>query len=51
MVELKASKSEVDFDSESNLEGGKQIINVEPNAIVTTTKVHPSEPKEPEEGE
>jgi hypothetical protein len=30
MVELKASESEVDFDSESNLEGGNRIIDVEP---------------------
>jgi hypothetical protein len=51
MVELKASESEVDSDSESNPEGGKRIIDVEPNATVATTKVRPSEPKEPEEGE
>jgi hypothetical protein len=51
VVELKASKSEVDFDSESNHEGGKHIIDVEPSAIVATTKVWPSEPEEPEEGE
>jgi hypothetical protein len=51
MVELKASKSEVDFDSELNLEGGKRIINVEPSAMVTTTKVRSSEPEEPEEGD
>jgi hypothetical protein len=51
MVELKDSESEVDSDSESNPEGGKQIIDVEPSATVTTTKVWPSEPEEPEEGE
>jgi hypothetical protein len=51
MVKLKASESEVDSDSESNHEGGKQIIDVEPSAMVTTTKVHPREPEEPEEGE
>jgi hypothetical protein len=51
MVELKASKSEADFDSKSNPEGGKQIIDVEPSATVTTTKVQPSELEEPEEGE
>ena len=48
---MKASESEVDYDSESNLEGGKWIINVEPSAIVATTKVRPSNPEEPEEGE
>jgi hypothetical protein len=51
MVELKDSKSEVDSDFESNLEGGKRIIDVEPNATVTTTKVRPSELEEPKEGE
>jgi hypothetical protein len=50
MVELKASESEADSDFESNLEGGKQIIDVEPSSTIATTKVHPSEPKEPEEG-
>jgi hypothetical protein len=39
VIELKASKSEADYDSESNPEGGNQIINVEPNATVTTTIV------------
>jgi hypothetical protein len=51
VVELKVVDSEVDSDSESNLEGGKGIIDVEPSATVATTKVHPSEPEEPEEGE
>jgi hypothetical protein len=51
VVKMKSSESEVDSDSESNLEGGKKIINFQPNAIVSTTKVQPSEPKEPEEEE
>ena len=51
MVELKDSELEVGFDSESNLEGGKQIIDDEPSATFTTTKFGPSEPEEPEEGE
>jgi hypothetical protein len=50
MVELKASESEVDYDSESNPEGGKWIIDVEPSATVTTTKVQPSKLEEPQEG-
>jgi hypothetical protein len=41
VVNLKYSESEVDYDSESNPEGGKQIIDVEPNIIVATTKVQP----------
>jgi hypothetical protein len=39
MVELKASKLEVDSDSESNFKGGKRIIDVEPCATVVATKV------------
>jgi hypothetical protein len=46
MSELKVSESVVDSDSESNPEGGKQIINAKPSAMVTTTKVRPSEPEE-----
>ena len=48
---MKDSKSEADSNYESNTEGGKQIIDVEPNTTVATTKVQPSEPEEPEEGE
>jgi hypothetical protein len=51
VLELKASKSEDGSDSESNLEGGKWIIDVEPSATVATTKFRPSEPEEPKEGE
>jgi hypothetical protein len=51
MTELKASESEADSDSESNHEGGKQIINVEPSVTITTTKVQLSKLEEPEEGE
>jgi hypothetical protein len=45
MVELKASESEIDSDSESNPEGGKWIIDVEPSATVANTKFHPSKPE------
>jgi hypothetical protein len=51
MVELKDSDSEVDFNSKSNLEGEKRIIDVEPSATIATTKFLPIEPEEPEEGE
>ena len=51
MAELKASELEVDSNSKSNPEGGKQITDVEPIITVATTKVQPSEPEEPEEGE
>jgi hypothetical protein len=51
MAKLKASESEANCDSESNPKGGKQIIDGEPSAMVSTTKVQPSELEEPEEGE
>jgi hypothetical protein len=51
VIELKDSESKDDFDSESNPEGGKRIIDVEPSATFATTKVRPSEPEEPNEGE
>jgi hypothetical protein len=51
VVELKYFESEAYFDTESNPEGGKWIIDVETSATIATTKVHPSKPEEPEEGE
>ena len=53
MDELKASKSDACYDSESELnkenEKGKQIIDAEPNATISTTKVQKEELEEPEE--
>jgi hypothetical protein len=51
MVELKSSESNAGYESELEPEKGKKIIDVEPGAIVATTKVQPSEPGELEEGE
>jgi hypothetical protein len=51
VTKMKVFESEADSDSESNPEGGKWIIDVEPSATVATTKVWPSKPEEPEEGE
>jgi hypothetical protein len=51
MVELNSWESDVVFDSESKIYKGKHIIDVEPISIVITTKFHPIEPEEPEEGE
>jgi hypothetical protein len=52
VAEVKAFESDAGSDSESELEKGRQIIDAEPSAIVsTTTKVQPDEPDEPEEGE
>jgi hypothetical protein len=52
VVEVKASESDAGSDSESEPEKGRQIIDAEPSATIsTTTKVQPDEPDEPEEGE
>ena len=55
MAEMRASESDACSDSESEPDKGndkwKQIIDVEPNAIVSTTKIHTKEPKDPEEEE
>jgi hypothetical protein len=51
VAEIKAFESEAYFYSESNPEGVKRIINVEPSATFSTTKFQPIEPKELEEGE
>jgi hypothetical protein len=51
VAEVKASKLDVDSDSELEPEKGRWIIDVEPSATVATTKLQPSEPDEPEEGE
>jgi hypothetical protein len=48
---MKASKLDLDSESESELEKGKQIIDIEPSATVATTKIQPEDPKESEEGE
>jgi hypothetical protein len=50
-AEVKSSKSYAGFDSNSELEKGRHIIEVEPISIVSTTKIHPSKLDELEEGE
>jgi hypothetical protein len=50
VAEVKAFESDVGSNSESELERGRQIIDAEPSATVSTTKLHPGEPDEPEEG-
>jgi hypothetical protein len=51
VAEVKAFESDVGFDSKSEPEMGRRIIDVEPNATIATTKLQPGEPDEPEEGE
>ena len=49
MAEVKASESDVDSDSEPELERGRWIIDAEPSATVATTKLQVDEPDKPEE--
>jgi hypothetical protein len=47
MAEMMDDESEDDYDSKSNHEGGKHIIDVEPNATISTTKFWSSDQEEP----
>jgi hypothetical protein len=51
VAEVKAFELDADYDSEPELERERWIIDVEPSATVATTKLHPGEPNNPEEGE
>jgi len=51
VAKLKASESDAGYDSEPEPERGRQIIEAKPSATVSTTKLWPGEPDEPEEGE
>ena len=51
MAEVKASETDVDYESETEPERRRQIIDAKPNAIFATTKLQHGEPDEPEEGE
>jgi hypothetical protein len=51
VAEVKASESDAGSNSESELERGRRIIDVEPSATIATTKLQHGEPDEPEEGE
>jgi hypothetical protein len=51
VAEVKSCESDAGSDSDSELERGRQIIDVEPSATVATTKLQHGEPDEPKEGE
>jgi hypothetical protein len=51
LVETEATGLDVDSDSDFEPEKGRWIIDVKPSVNITTTKVHPEEPEELEEGE
>ena len=44
VAKLKSIESDLGYDSNSEPEKGKHIINVEPSDTFTTTKVQPYEP-------
>jgi hypothetical protein len=49
VAEVKASELDVGSDSELEPKRGRQIIDAEPSATVSTTKLQPGEPDEPKE--
>jgi hypothetical protein len=51
VAKVKAFESEAYSDSETEPERGRQIIDMEPSATISTTKIQAGEPDEPEEGE
>jgi hypothetical protein len=51
VAKVKASELDVDSDSELEPERGRWIIDMEPSATISTTKLQPGEPDKPEEGE
>jgi hypothetical protein len=51
VAEVKASELDADFDSKTEPERGRRIIDVEPSATVATTKLQLGELDEPDEGE
>jgi hypothetical protein len=51
VAEVKSYESDAFFYSELEPERGRQIIDMEPSATISTTKLHPGEPDELEEGE
>jgi hypothetical protein len=51
VAEVKASKLDAYYDSKLEPERGIWNIDVEPSATISTTKLQPGKPDEPEEGE
>ena len=51
MAEIKYEEPNPDSESDSENTGKRQIIDVDPTAIVMTTAIQPEEPIDPKEGE
>ena len=48
---MKASKLDPNSNSDSEMDKGKQIIDVEPSATVAATQIQPKGLENPEEGD
>jgi hypothetical protein len=51
VVEIKDKELNLDFESNNENSGKRQIIDVDPTAILVTTTIQLEEPTDPEEGE
>jgi hypothetical protein len=51
VAEIKDKELNPDSESDSENTGKRQIIDVDPTAIVATIAIQPEEPKDQEEGE
>jgi hypothetical protein len=51
VADIKYKESNPDSESDFENTGKRQIIDVDPTAIVTTATIQPEEPIDPEEGE
>jgi hypothetical protein len=51
VAEVKAFESNAGYDYEPEPKRRRRIIEAEPISTIATTKLHPSEPDEPKEGE
>jgi hypothetical protein len=51
VTEIKDKEPNPDSESDSENTGKRQIIDVDPIAIVVTATIQPEEPTDPEEGE
>ena len=50
MAEIKDKEKNLDSESDYENNGKRQIIDVDPTAIVATAAIQPEEPTDPEEG-
>ena len=51
VAEMKSLELDPDFDSDSEMDKGKQIVDAKPSATIATTHIQPEDLEEPEKGE